>query len=171
MSNYFKLKRPFVSKTDKLPDGTHKELAKSFKKIEVASVEIANAAKGCKGALKKWSLLQSKLDKEKNDNKKAKLNEQLSKLKDEITDYYIQILESIKNMTVEEETQLKNIADSKSTFLTPDHAKKLCKKMEEVNEAFDREVAAAQNAVQAANRAEKSAEQLLEEDDDDSDDK
>ncbi|MDO4199266.1 MAG: hypothetical protein Q4D57_00670 [Clostridia bacterium] len=162
MSNYFKIKRPFVSKTDKLPEGDIKNLAQSYRGIEKNCVKVSNCARDCKVALKKCSPVQQKLAKEQNEDKKTKLNEQLSKLKDKYIDCYLKLLEYFSKMAAEITPQLQVLADAEKTFFTPTQLNKIQERIAELEKNAGKAGEAAKEAEEAAKDAEKEAEQILE---------
>lgn len=83
MPGYFKFKRPFATKTKNLPVEEIKKWAEEFNQHELNYASLADYARKAKIALKEWSLIQAKIDKEKNEIKKEKLQEKLKKPKND----------------------------------------------------------------------------------------
>ena len=131
MAKYFKLKRPFATKTEKLPEGTLKLIASYFKELETRASKIAGSTREVKILFKKCSSLQSKLDKEQNEAKQAKLNEQLSKLKDELADKLGPLIRDINhfNKGPMEELRVKNDKGPLPDFLGKERTERAKKYM------------------------------------------
>lgn len=88
MPGYFKLKRPFATKTESLPEGEMKDIIKTFRLLEQYGVMSANTARRLKVTLKQCISLEAKKEKEKNDVKKNNLEEQIEQQKIKLTKDY-----------------------------------------------------------------------------------